>query len=1369
MSTVVASPSTHDRTGRDGQRHKERHEVGLAGDEVLQLTTFAEKKAWIDDKIQFLSSLPEVKVSEPEPPTSPTMTSLDLETWWEEHDRIEREIDEYDMGDLAKMRQFAREKSKQALSPRDTDLIEITLTTLFSVDKLLHLLRHRRRALTLLRYRLQWEESTVSAWKQYRRVVDRDLPSFLQLAQAAHHSTASQQSSTIAASPSLSDLSASLRSLSASTSSRDLASSAGASSSNRTQLFQLARTTLTTNARTLSSSLVPAAGAALDKLIDASSAPLPESFLDAQDRLEDAVSSLGDELDRFAVEVVQQAEMAGIVRAALDDFQCAALSLVEEARPSAPDTVPTRETHRDLLARLDGLQARLDEIQDQLRALPRPRHPAVPSQAEHTTSLLAELDDKTASSRSTLSDAYSAACDYERKLEVYTNARITIDALRATRDRLDVFLASPTFADITIHPESILVNGRPDTSYRRQIATDYAECEARVAKAKDDLQQVQTLCRQSAKLVNAIRDVGLAPSLRKELRSSADDLRAKADQATSLLERTAPHRLKIREVLDWSQDLERCLVLVEKAESSAEERLRLTLWREGSITVEADDTLSQLVASVDFAFTDLSARRARYKDANNMNTASNLVDPRRSLSCATDDLQARVRTLKARESLVQRANEQSRAIVQAVEALASLRRRTSSIMSRAVDIARRIDGSPGSRLAQLENEIADVERGFDETRGSLHTRVPFLSSVPSFTASGIDLEAHDANTRLFLNELCISIAGEIEAARRVVTDLGTHPSSSTTEATSHVAHPEEQDVPVEEKDSELSSTDTLGEPTAPSTPPAEGCDAPAISHDPLAVAGLDLSTTPALEGDHSSVLRLPDDGAPKRFDDLFSPETGSIPVVDGERMTSSEWLAPLEEPRSTTSLRQRLHAISACSWLSPNRLRLPTSSDIEAVVEELAACTSTFEDLLARSSSTDPEFVWTDVGALREDFENAKIATDRLRRLAAVADNASQADRVLSKLLDYIDSAPSAASDRRANDSESPLATAEEALSALRQATLECADDLRVKRTLERVESTHGELLELLARPRKSGIVTDTGRYAALPSNPVDLLPEPRRPADALAPSRDNQRAMSAQSSRSSSRASISTTPRRVTAPVSASTTNASAARSRRPSAASVSRDRARDASSQTTRSTVAHPFSFDRVASPVASRDRTSLVTSTRRALALRTSSRSSRGGPEDATSANSILATPSRRTSHRTPGTLQLPENTRCGDISSRKATSSKSEGNKLDRAVSMVAKAMPFVTIEIAEGRWTDESGVYTIGDRLCFCRLLRSKQVMVRVGGGWLELSQFILTHFGTEATVTLSPVNATRAHILDVQLLQNASRTASLAALIFPEI
>jgi hypothetical protein len=46
--------------------------------------------------------------------------------------------------------------------------------------------------------------------------------------------------------------------------------------------------------------------------------------------------------------------------------------------------------------------------------------------------------------------------------------------------------------------------------------------------------------------------------------------------------------------------------------------------------------------------------------------------------------------------------------------------------------------------------------------------------------------------------------------------------------------------------------------------------------------------------------------------------------------------------------------------------------------------------------------------------------------------------------------------------------------------------------------------------------------------------------------------------------------------------------------------------------------------------------------------------------------------------------------------------------------------------AEEEWKDQSGRYWIGyegrAKLCFCRILRSQTVMVRVGGGWVELSR-----------------------------------------------
>ncbi|BGP57338.1 hypothetical protein JCM8202v2_004979 [Rhodotorula sphaerocarpa] len=66
-----------------------------------------------------------------------------------------------------------------------------------------------------------------------------------------------------------------------------------------------------------------------------------------------------------------------------------------------------------------------------------------------------------------------------------------------------------------------------------------------------------------------------------------------------------------------------------------------------------------------------------------------------------------------------------------------------------------------------------------------------------------------------------------------------------------------------------------------------------------------------------------------------------------------------------------------------------------------------------------------------------------------------------------------------------------------------------------------------------------------------------------------------------------------------------------------------------------------------------------------------------------------------------------------------------------------AMPHVSIRVADGPWTDESGVYVIAGRTYFVRLLRSKRVMLRVGGGWLELSEFVRNQFGTAEDVTCS--------------------------------
>lgn len=73
-----------------------------------------------------------------------------------------------------------------------------------------------------------------------------------------------------------------------------------------------------------------------------------------------------------------------------------------------------------------------------------------------------------------------------------------------------------------------------------------------------------------------------------------------------------------------------------------------------------------------------------------------------------------------------------------------------------------------------------------------------------------------------------------------------------------------------------------------------------------------------------------------------------------------------------------------------------------------------------------------------------------------------------------------------------------------------------------------------------------------------------------------------------------------------------------------------------------------------------------------------------------------------------------------------------NKLDVAVGKIVNKLNVnvpirpVGSDAKVDEWKDESGRYWIGAegraKLCFCRILRSRTVMVRVGGGWVELSK-----------------------------------------------
>ncbi|KAI8597241.1 hypothetical protein EDD21DRAFT_385929 [Dissophora ornata] len=72
----------------------------------------------------------------------------------------------------------------------------------------------------------------------------------------------------------------------------------------------------------------------------------------------------------------------------------------------------------------------------------------------------------------------------------------------------------------------------------------------------------------------------------------------------------------------------------------------------------------------------------------------------------------------------------------------------------------------------------------------------------------------------------------------------------------------------------------------------------------------------------------------------------------------------------------------------------------------------------------------------------------------------------------------------------------------------------------------------------------------------------------------------------------------------------------------------------------------------------------------------------------------------------------------------------------------------------GASSGEVGRYVFGDveqKVCYCRILKSRKVMVRVGGGWSELSKFMEDHASLEQRKAKS------------RLLSASSSSASVAS------
>ncbi|KAI6004062.1 hypothetical protein EDD15DRAFT_2385150 [Pisolithus albus] len=383
-------------------------EESLESHEVIELQTFSERKAWIEEKIKFLESLPPVEVfvgidavrsSAEVIPGLPTRQQV--KEWLAEHDRIEKETEIFDSGELKKLRKFTKAATQRHLSPEDTDLIELTLTTILELDKLLHLLRDRSENLDLLGIRLTWEEQRVAAWSDLRKI-SADIETFLV--------TRARWSPSIYEVMTKHEEKPSARRGSVASMASDTSATFGPGFS-RSARFKLAEI-LSRDAAQIAgriSSLrhgrIASAGKALDNLIENSRKPVPE---EASTDMED--------VGKFVMSVVTQWRKADELYVETLKDRSAAQNLMEEIE-TARLYHPTPRQSGSFISRADTLVKRLalrgNPFSDG-NLFPCPTHSLFPEQESFNKNLTQSLSSDLFSTGELVAKVETLAKEYRR-------------------------------------------------------------------------------------------------------------------------------------------------------------------------------------------------------------------------------------------------------------------------------------------------------------------------------------------------------------------------------------------------------------------------------------------------------------------------------------------------------------------------------------------------------------------------------------------------------------------------------------------------------------------------------------------------------------------------------------------------------------------------------------------------------------------------------------------------------------------------------------------------------------------------------------------------------------------------------------------
>ncbi|EJU06464.1 hypothetical protein DACRYDRAFT_113167 [Dacryopinax primogenitus] len=424
------------------QGEREAQPVGhLDTVDVADLQAFNERKTWIIEKTKYLETLTPLEPLRSDnlvyPDRAPGLPTLDeIRVWVREVRTLEKETDQFDKSDLKRLRKTARAAANRHLTPEDTDLVDLTLSTLLALDHLLEAIQQRSEQLDLFGHRVRWEDQRTEC-EQERRAIKSDLHNFI--AEHARWSPSTYEEVSASSVSGIPEHSASTSATAPPSAVRSMTPGFSRPSSarstptmafqaSRSQRFQLGQQLATDASRlymrasNLRQGRVEVSGKLLDRLI--SLKKIPEPFLDEQDRLEDETDFLRRSLGEFALALAEQWIVADRVYSDCIRHQSEAQAIMADLG-RASTKPPNQRLHASLSYRMTNLQSRLSTTAYDVlvfRHIPQPTHNSYSEQEQHNEQIVQTLSEELETAQNLARLAATSVKEYHDALKILHRA-----------------------------------------------------------------------------------------------------------------------------------------------------------------------------------------------------------------------------------------------------------------------------------------------------------------------------------------------------------------------------------------------------------------------------------------------------------------------------------------------------------------------------------------------------------------------------------------------------------------------------------------------------------------------------------------------------------------------------------------------------------------------------------------------------------------------------------------------------------------------------------------------------------------------------------------------------------------------------------